>query len=157
MTPADWPAVRDIYAEGIAGGNATFETVVPEWAQWDKGRLPVCRLAVRLDEQVVGWAALSPYSSREVYRGVADVGIYIAGAAQGRGVGKALLTALVEESEKQGFWTLQAGILIENVASRRLHQACGFREVGIREKIGQLHGVWRDVVLMERRSKTIQN
>lgn len=157
MTPADWPAVREIYAEGIAGGNATFETVVPEWAQWDTGRLPICRLVARLDEQVVGWAALSPYSSREVYRGVAEVGIYIAEAAQGRGVGKALLTALVEESEKQGFWTLQAGILIENVASRRLHQACGFREVGIREKIGQLHGVWRDVVLMERRSKTIQN
>jgi phosphinothricin acetyltransferase len=155
MQPADWPAVRAIYREGIATGNATFETEAPEWEQWDSGHLPICRLVARRDGQIVGWAALSPVSGRCVYAGVAEVSVYVAAAARGQGVGKALLAALVAESERAGLWTLQAGIFPENAASLALHRACGFREVGRRERIGQMHGVWRDIVLMERRSKIV--
>lgn len=157
MQPADWDAVRAIYAEGLATGNATFETSVPEWAAWDAGHLPDCRLVAWINGQIVGWAALSAYSSRRVYAGVAHESIYIAAAARGQGVGKQLMTALIEASESAGFWTLQAGIFPENAASIALHTKCGFRQVGIREKIGKLHGVWRDVVLMERRSTIVGN
>jgi L-amino acid N-acyltransferase YncA len=155
MQPADWPAVRTIYLEGIATGNATFETEAPEWERWDASHLPVCRLVARRDGQVVGWAALSPVSGRCAYGGVAEVSVYVAAAARGQGIGNALLAALVAESERAGLWTLQAGIFPENVASLALHKACGFREVGRRERIGQMHGVWRDTVLMERRSKVV--
>lgn len=155
MQPGDWAAVRDIYLEGIAAGNATFETSAPAWDEWDRHHLPVCRLVARAGAQIVGWAALSPVSRRPVYAGVAEVSIYVAAQARGQGVGKALLNALVQASEQNGFWTLQAGIFAENQASLALHKACGFRRVGVREQLGQANGVWRDVVLMERRSMVI--
>lgn len=150
---ADWPAVQRIYAEGIATGNATFEQAAPEWEEWDAGKLPRPRLVAEAAGAVWGWAALSPTSKRYVYRGVAEVSVYVAAAARGQGVGRALLAALVEGSEAAGIWTLQAGIFPENGVSIHLHQQCGFRVVGRREKIGQMHGVWRDVLLMERRSR----
>jgi len=155
MRPADWPAVRAIYTEGIATGQATFETDAPEWAAWDAARLPAPRLVARIGAEVAGWAALSPVSTRRVYRGVAEVGIYVAAAQRGRGLGRALLAALIEASERVGIWTLQAGIFPENEASVRLHKACGFREVGRRERIGRRDGVWRDTLLLERRSRMV--
>jgi L-amino acid N-acyltransferase YncA len=150
----DWPAVRDIYAEGIATGNATFETEVPDRSKWDDAHHKDCRLLASEGEKVLGWAALSPVSSRPVYAGVAEVSIYVAASARGRGVGKALLNALIEASQRRGIWTLQAGIFPENVASIRLHRSCGFHEVGLRQRIGLLGGIWRDVCLLERRSTT---
>jgi phosphinothricin acetyltransferase len=153
MEDKDWRTVQSIYREGIVTGNATFETDTPEWEVWDRNHLRDCRLVARKEGQVIGWAALSPVSGRRVYAGVAEVSVYVAASARGKGVGKALLRALVEESERQGIWTLQAGIFPENVASIALHKRCGFREVGRRERLGQMDGVWRDVVLMERRSK----
>ena len=158
MLADHWPAVREIYAEGIASGNATFEIAVPDWEKWDAEHRKDCRLiaAARTPStQVLGWAALGPASSRQVYRGVADVSVYVAGSARGRGVGRALLEALIEQSEACGVWTLQAGIFPENVASLALHTRCGFREVGIRRKIGKLGESWRDTVLLERRSARI--
>ena len=155
MTEQDWPAVREIYMQGIATGNATFEKSVPEWKEWDERHLPSCRLVARLEDKIVGWAALSPVSSRCVYEGVAEVSIYIAESARGRGVGRRLLGALVEDSEQSGLWTLQAGIFPENEASIRLHQQVGFLIVGMRERIGCLNGRWRDTVLMERRSTVV--
>ncbi len=155
MKDKDWEAVQTIYQEGIATGNATFETNVPEWKAWHKRHLPACRLVARAKNQVVGWAALSPVSNRDVYSGVAEVSIYVAASAGGLGIGQALLRALIEASEYAGIWTLQAGIFPKNVASIALHKTCGFREVGHRERIGQMNGVWRDVVLMERRSQVV--
>lgn len=166
MPPDLWPAVREIYAEGVATGNATFETEVPDWEKWDRSHRKDCRLVALepIDEElaetpmplgqltVLGLAALSPVSSRNAYRGVAEVSVYVSAAARGRGVGKALLKALVDESEANGIWTLQAGIFPENVASLALHEACGFREVGVRRRIGKLGDRWRDVLLLERRS-----
>ncbi len=155
MHNEDWEAVRAIYREGIAGGNATFETNVPNWETWNKNHLRACRLVAKAGGQVVGWAALTPYSSRRAYAGVAGLSIYVGALARGQGIGKTLLGALIEESERAGLWTLQAGIFPENAASLALHRACGFREVGRRERIGRLNGAWRDVVLMERRSKVV--
>jgi phosphinothricin acetyltransferase len=155
MKPEDWEAVRTIYQEGIATGNATFETDAPEWEKWDEDHLRNCRIVARIDGQVVGWAALSAVSGRCVYAGVAEVSVYVAASARGQGMGKALLQALIEESEGVGIWTLQAGIFPENAASVTLHKKLGFREVGRRELIGQMNGVWRDVLLMERRSKVL--
>jgi phosphinothricin acetyltransferase len=155
MQPADWDAVRAIYRAGIATGNATFETDAPDWVIWDEKHLKECRLVARQAEQILGWAALSPVSSRCVYAGVAEVSVYVGAAARGQGVGKALLARLVEEAERSGLWTLQAGIFPENTASIALHKACGFREVGYRERIGQMNGVWRDTVLLERRSAVV--
>jgi L-amino acid N-acyltransferase YncA len=155
MSAGDWPAVQTIYEEGIATGEATFETNVPGWEEWDQNHLPDCRLVARRQGRVVGWAALTPVSRRRVYAGVAEVSLYVAASARGQGVGKALLEALVRASEEAGVWTLQAGIFPENTASIGLHSACGFRTVGIRERLGQLRGVWRDVVLMERRSEVV--
>jgi len=155
MRDEDWDAVRAIYREGIATGNATFETGVPDWEAWDKNHLRACRLVAKADGRVVGWAALTPYSSRRAYAGVAGLSIYVSASARGRGIGRVLLGALIEASERAGLWTLQAGIFPENAASLALHRAHGFREVGRRERIGQLNGVWRDVVLMERRSKAV--
>jgi L-amino acid N-acyltransferase YncA len=154
MLPDHWAAVRDIYAQGIASGNATFETELPDWEKWDSSHRKDCRF-VAVKAEVLGWAALSPISSRRVYRGVAEVSVYVAAAARGRGVGSALLEALVQESELNGVWTLQAGIFPENAASLALHKSCGFREVGIRRRIGKLGDVWRDVALVERRSTTV--
>jgi len=155
MQADDWAAVRPIYAEGIATGNATFETETPEWPKWDNGHMQTPRLVALGNQQILGWAALSPVSGRCVYAGVAEVSVYVAAAARGRGVGKVLLQSLVEESERCGIWTLQAGIFPENVPSLALHKSCGFREVGRRQRIGKLAGVWRDTVLLERRSSVV--
>ncbi|MCB2379050.1 N-acetyltransferase family protein [Hymenobacter sp. BT635] len=156
LTEAHWPAVRAIYEQGIATGNATFQTEAPEWDAWNTGHLAHSRLvAEAADGQIVGWAALTPVSGRCVYAGVAEISVYVAAAARGHGVGRQLLQALVAESEQHGIWTLQAGIFPENAASVRLHEAAGFRVVGQRERIGQMHGVWRDTVLLERRSATV--
>lgn len=158
MHPKDWEQVQAIYLEGIRTGNATFETDAPAWENWDKGHIKSPRLVARsTDGKIMGWAALSPYSGRHVYRGVAELGIYIGQDYRGQGVGSGLLTALIEKAEQAGFWTLQAGILKENIASRQLHAKAGFREVGYREKIGKLNGEWRDVILMERRSLVAEN
>lgn len=155
MTASDWPEVRAIYLEGIATGNATFETSAPTWEEWDKNHLPSCRFVARSSDGVIGWAALAPVSRRHVYRGVAEVSVYVAGRAQGAGVGRALVDALVASSEQNGIWTLQAGILAENAASLELHRRCGFREVGRRKALGKLYNTWRDVILMERRSDVV--
>src|ERR1039458_3668828 len=136
MTKQHWDAVREIYGQGIATGNATFEASVPDWKEWDEHHLPACRLIACWDRKVLGWAALSRVSSRRVYEGVAEVSIYVADEARGHGVGRELLSALVEASEQKGIWTLQAGILAENAVSIRLHQRAGFRIVGTRERIG---------------------
>ena len=155
MQPEDWPAVRGIYREGIATGNATFETELPDWEKWDSNHRKDCRLIARKGEQVLGWAALSPVSGRRVYAGVAEVSVYVAAAARGSGVGKSLLQTLIAESELHGLWTLQAGVFRENAASIALHKSCGFREVGVRQRIGKLGEIWRDVLLLERRSATV--
>ncbi len=156
MQPEDWEAVRSIYQEGIATEQATFETDAPEWAAWDKSHLRECRFVARSDEGILGWAALSPVSSRCVYAGVAEASIYVRASARGQGIGKALLWAVIEESERIGIWTLQGGVFPENTASIALQKACGFREVGRRERLGQMNGVWRDVLLMERRSPGVE-
>lgn len=154
LRPDDWPAVREIYEDGIRGGDATFETEPPSWERWDAAH-PDLRLVAERDGCVVGWAALSPASSRRCYRGVGEVSVYVAGEARGDRVGRLLLGELVERSEQAGYWTLTAGVFPENVASIRLHEAWGFREVGIRERLGEAGGVWRDVVWLERRSTLV--
>jgi L-amino acid N-acyltransferase YncA len=151
----DWPAVRAIYEQGIAGGNATFETEAPTWEDWDRSHLEGHRLVALQAGEVVGWAALAPVSGRCVYAGVTEDSVYVADSAQGRGVGRALLEALVERSEHDGIWTIEAGIFPENEASIELHRRCGFRVVGVHERLGKHNGVWRDVLLMERRSEEI--
>ena len=149
MTAADWPAVARIFAEGLDEG--TFEESVPDWEAWDASHLAAPRLVARNGE-IVGWAALAPVSRRDCYRGVTENSIYVARAARGSGVGHALLEELVRRADESGIWTIQAGILAGNVSSVALHERCGFRLVGTRERIAQKNGVWRDVVLMERRS-----
>jgi L-amino acid N-acyltransferase YncA len=155
MTPADWDAVRAIYLEGIATGQATFETDAPSWDEWDAGHHPFARLVARSDGKVAGWAALSSVSRRRCYAGVAEISIYVAEAFWGRGIGRQLLVRLIAESERHGIWTLQGGTFPENEASLRLQRACGFRVLGRRERVGQRHGVWRDTILTERRSPTV--
>jgi L-amino acid N-acyltransferase YncA len=155
MKNEDWPIVRSIFREGIATGNATFYTEAPEWEEWDKSHLRDCRLVARAEGKVIGWAALSPFSWKRFYAGIAEASLYVASSARGIGAGKALLKALIEESEHAGIWTLQGMILRENLTSLALCKKCGFREVGYRERISQMNGVWRDVILMERRSKVV--
>jgi L-amino acid N-acyltransferase YncA len=152
LVQADWPVVRAIYLEGVATGNATFETEAPAWAAWDAAHFPAPRLVAVSDETIIGWAALTRVSTRTVYAGVAEVSVYIANDARGSGVGGALLEKLISESEANDIWTLQASIFSENTASLRLHKSCGFREIGRRERIGKMNGVWRDTLLLERRS-----
>ena len=155
MTPTDWPAVRDIYEAGIATGEATFQTEAPPWNTWDAAHLETCRLVARDEyDAVIGWAALGRVSQRPVYSGVAEVSVYVAERARGQRVGLQLLTALIAASERDGRWMLQASIFPENEASVRLHQRCGFRIVGRRERIACQYGRWRDTLLMERRSST---
>jgi len=155
MTAADWDRVAEIYAEGLATGKATFETEVPTYEAWDRSHVSACRLVAEVEDRVAGWAALSPVSDRCVYGGVAEISVYVGAAARGHGVGTRLLAALVEASEAAGYWTLQAGIFAENVASVRVHEKCGFRVVGVRERLGRLDGRWRDVLLLERRSPIV--
>jgi|SRR5580698_6769230 L-amino acid N-acyltransferase YncA len=152
LTAGCWDAVRAIYLEGIATGNATFETSAPDWEQWNSRHLPSCRLVALAGQEVLGFAALTPVSSRPVYAGVAEVSVYVAGRTRRQGIGRALLKALIAESEAAGIWTLQAGIFPENIPSIELHKQTGFRIVGVRERIGSMAGRWRDVVLMERRA-----
>jgi L-amino acid N-acyltransferase YncA len=155
LRATDWEQVRTIYLEGINTGVATFETDAPTWERWDAGHLPKMRLVAREGDVILGWAALSPVSDRCVYGGVAEVSVYVGESGRGRGVGRALLEALIEASERNGIWTLQAGVFPENEASVKLHLRCGFREVGRRERIGRLNGTWRDTLLLERRSQSV--
>jgi phosphinothricin acetyltransferase len=155
MNPGDWEQVRSIFLEGIATGYTTFESDAPSWEKWDAGHFDFARLVARKEDKVLGWAVLSPVSNRYAYRGVAELSISVAEESRSRGVGRALLEALIEESERNEIWTLQAAIFPENTASVKLHLRCGFREVGRRERIGKLNGVWRDTLLFERRSKIV--
>lgn len=157
LMASDWESVRSIYIAGIATGQATFETESPTWEQWDEAHLPAPRLVAIANEVIAGWAALSTVSRRPVYGGVAEVSVYVDEEKRGQGVGALLLETLVKESEANGIWTLQASIFPENAASISLHQACGFREVGTRQRIGKMAGVWRDTVLFERRSRVVGN
>jgi L-amino acid N-acyltransferase YncA len=154
LRPKVWPRVAAVYAEGIRTGNATFEPGVPSWEAWDAAH-PELRLVAELDGEVAGWAALSPVSDRCCYSGVAENSVYVAAHARGRGVGRMLLDELIARSEADGIWTLQAGVFPENKASMALHIACGFRVVGVRERLGELNGVWRDVFMLERRSEAV--
>ncbi len=155
MVPTDWPNVSSIYLEGIATGNATFETLAPTWDDWDRAHLPFARLVARHGRTISGWAALSRISQRIAYQGVAEMSVYVASWARGKHVGSALMSAAIKEAERAGIWTLQGSIFIENQASLRMCEAAGFRQVGHRERIGKLAGQWRDVVLVERRSKLV--
>jgi len=152
MAPEHWDAVREIFREGIESGLATFETAAPDWAAWDAAHRPDCRFVALDGPRVVGWAALSPVSKRAAYAGVAEVSVYVARTCQGRGIGRTLLAALVTASEQAGIWTLQAVVFPQNAASVAAHRAAGFREVGRRERIAKLRGVWQDTILLERRS-----
>jgi L-amino acid N-acyltransferase YncA len=154
LAESDWPAVVAIFEEGIATGDATFEAKAPSWEAWDAAHADL-RLVAESDDEVLGWTAVSATSDRCCYRGVAEESVYVAASARGRGVGRALLDALIARSEAAGIWTLQAGIFPENKPSVRLHLGCGFRLVGVRERLGELDGVWRDVLLLERRSEVI--
>jgi phosphinothricin acetyltransferase len=155
MQPGHWQRVKQIYLEAIATGNSTFEKEAPEWNDWDKNRLRHSRIIAELEGTIVGWAALAPVSPRRVYAGVAELGIYVTEKLRGKMIGSALLEELVKESEENNIWTLQASIFPENVASVRIHVKNGFRIVGYREKIGQMNGLWRNVLLLERRSKFV--
>ena len=155
MNPDHWEKVREIYLEGIATGQATFQTTAPSCEDWDSSHTANCRFVALKDKEVMGWAALTPVSGRCVYAGVAEVSVYIAEKARGNGVGTLLLNKLVEESEKNNYWTLQSSIFPENEASIKLHQKAGFRIMGVRERIGKMDGRWRDTVILERRSTTI--
>lgn len=151
MLASDWPEVAEIYLQGINTGNATFQTEIPGWSNWDQSHSQQARLVAQHNSKLLGWVALAPISARAVYRGVAEVSIYVAQQARQLGVGHHLLAEIIKLSEANGYWTLQAGILAENQASLSLHRNLGFREVGYRERMGQLNGVWRNVILLERR------
>ncbi|MEO6733053.1 MAG: N-acetyltransferase family protein [Ferruginibacter sp.] len=157
MLPTNWDSVKKIYEAGIATGNATFQTSAPGWEEWDTAHEKTCRLVVVDNNDVLGWAALTLVSGRCVYAGVGEVSVYVSNEAKGKGIGRKLLAALVEESERNNFWTLQAGIFPENMASLKIHEQVGFRIIGVRERIGQMNGSWRDTVLLERRSKIVGN
>lgn len=155
MTVDHWTRVRAIYQAGIAAGQATFETSAPSLEEWNKAHLRLARIVAIIGGEVKGWAALSPVSRRDAYAGVAEVSVYVAPECHGQGLGRMLLEALVHESEEGGIWTLQASVFPENEASIRLHRSCGFREVGYRERISRLNGVWRNTMLLERRSTVV--
>ncbi len=155
MQQEHWEKVKHIYESGIATGIATFETTAPSWEKWNEGHLAFARIIALLNNEIVGWAALSPVSSRCVYGGVAEVSVYVAGNYKGKGIGKLLLQNLITESETNNIWTLQAGIFTDNIASVKLHENVGFRVIGQREKIGQLKGIWKNNYILERRSKIV--
>lgn len=155
MLDTDWPAVKSIYLEGIATGNATFQTDAPSFEEWTNSHHATCRFVAVKEDLVVGWIAISAVSNRIVYKGVGEVSVYVSTLAKSGGIGTLLLSKLIEESENEGFWTLQSSIFKENAASIKLHKKFGFRVIGYREKIAQHYGVWRDVILLERRSKIV--
>jgi L-amino acid N-acyltransferase YncA len=155
LQPSDWECVRAIYLEGIATGNATFETEAPSWQKWNASHLSTGRLLARRGKTAIGWAALSPVSDRCCYAGVAEASVYVGSRHRRHGIGTGLLRALIEVSERDGIWTLQAGIFPENIGSLELVRKCGFRDVGRRERLGKLDGSWRDVLLLERRSDVV--
>ncbi len=155
ITEADYPSIKRIFEEGIASGNSTFQKTAPEWNEWNESKLLYCRLAAISGGEIAGWTALTPTSKREVYKGINEESIYIAEKYAGKGIGKLLLNALIDESEKHGVWTLYAAIFPENKISIKLHLSCGFREIGFMEKAGCMNSVWRDTILFERRSKKI--
>jgi phosphinothricin acetyltransferase len=155
MVPDDWPDVSSIYIEGIATGNATFETLAPTWEVWDRDHLPFSRMVARLDGAGAGWAALARRSRRTSFAGVAELSIYVAAWARSKRVGSELIQAAISESEKFGVWTLQGSIIRDNVASLKMVEAAGFRQVGYRERIGRINGHWKDTILVERRSKVV--
>lgn len=157
MTVSDWNSVAEIYRQGINTGNATFQKDVPEWEEWDRGHLKTCRIVAESEGNIIGWAALSSVSGRSVYAGVAEVSVYVLTKLSGMKIGTQLLQKLIEESEQEGFWTLQASIFQENTASLRIHKKLGFREIGYREKIAQMNKIWRNTILLERRSKVTGN
>ena len=152
LLDTDWPQVSLIYQKGIKTGNATFQTTAPAWENWNASHLAACRIVAQSNGEIIGWAALTPVSSRCVYAGVAEVSVYVDPEHSGKGIGLTLLEELVHLSEAEGIWTLQAGIFPENIGSLRIHEKAGFRTLGIREKIGKQNGIWRDTVLLERRS-----
>lgn len=155
LVASDWEAVRSIYLDGMATGQATFETEAPTWEQWERAHLPAPRIVAVANETIAGWAALSPVSRRPAYAGVAEVSVYVNRNTRGQGLGTLLLRTLITDSEQNGIWTLQSSIFPENAASVSLHKSCGFREVGTRKRIGKMKGIWRDTVLFERRSKLV--
>jgi len=155
LEAADWERVAAIYREGIETGDATFETAAPTWERWNAAHLATGRLVARVDGEIAGWAALTPVSDRCVYSGVAEVSVFVAAAVRGNGVGRALLTALIDAAERASIWTLQSGTFPENTASLALQKVCGFREVGRRERLGKMNGRWRDVLFLERRSRVV--
>src|SRR6478736_498215 len=155
LEPSHYSSVKRIYEEGIATGNATFQTEAPEWDEWNNSHLQHSRLVAIENGELLGWAALTPVSGRCVYAGVAEVSVYVSANARGKGIGKLLLEKLIEESERNDIWTLQAGAFPENASSLKIHEASGFRKIGLREKIGKMKGIWRDTVLLEKRSKAV--
>lgn len=155
ISEENYPEVARIYGEGLLTGTATFETTIPNWEKWDAGHLSFGRILAVEEDNHLGWASLSPVSSRCVYGGVAEVSVYVSDSARGKGVGEFLLKKLIEISEENNIWTLQSGIFRDNLASHKLHAKCGFREIGYKERVGQLNGVWKDNVLLERRSKIV--
>ena len=152
LTEKHWPEVKAIYQTGIATSNATFATSAPEWAEWDAAHVKSCRLVAAENDVVIGWAALTAITDQCTFAGVAEVSVYVAENARGKGIGKQLLYALIEESEAHNFWTLEARILAENAVSVKIHEETGFRIIGVRERIAKLNGIWRDTILLERRS-----
>ena len=155
MIPSDWDQVAEIYVQGLATGQATFETTVPSWELWDSGHLQIGRLVSASDRMLAGWCALSPVSKRLAYLGVAEVSVYVGSDFRGLGIGKTLLASLITESESNGIWTLQASVFPENLASIEIHKRCGFRQIGFRERVAKLNGAWRNTVLLERRSQSV--
>jgi L-amino acid N-acyltransferase YncA len=155
MTADDWTSVAEIYRQGIETGNATFQQETPNWDNWDSGHIKSCRIVAVIDSEIVGWAALTAVSGRCVYAGVAEVSVYVSSKYRGHKVGTKLLDKLIIESENENFWTLQSGIFPENIASLKIHEELGFRKIGHREKIGKMNEMWRDTILLERRSKII--
>ncbi len=155
MLPQHWEAVKTIYEEGIATGNATFQTAAPSWQQWDNAHVKTCRLIATANNEVLGWAALTPVSSRCVYAGVAEVSVYVAANARGKNIGSLLLQELINQSEQNDIWTLQSGIFPENKASISMHEKNGFRIIGYRERIGKMGNIWRDNISLERRSSKV--
>ncbi|MFA9397871.1 MAG: N-acetyltransferase family protein [Clostridiaceae bacterium] len=156
MKPGDWEQVKNIYLEGIKTNIATFQTEAPTWENWNNGHLNSCRLVAHSENNILGWIALSPTSTRTCFKGVVEVSIYIGEKYKGQGIGTTLLTNLIKLSEENGIWTLYSAITKENTASISMHKKSGFREIGIREKIAKTgDGIWHDIVLMERRSKTV--